>query len=351
MEEKQTTAQVTSSGSMPSEALLPKDEPQSQVADQVKAEAPIPKLEPPTLDAKEEMDEPDANEQIPDTLKEEVQDNKGSSTPRIDSEDSLSQERISDELRRLTEVHAHTTSDAPCQNCEEGAAAPVSEGGATAPSPAPTKQGATAPESAWDWENRGSYALQRSGRYRGRLQSPDPYMFKSTIWIRHDSEASARAHEDPMDQLRDHVHAMEHNLETLSLRTRLTQVADLRDAQGIREDHRAIVARLSEVEECASIHTLHEFMSKILRLEAMLSGEAGGMIGEAIRACNRRMTVKYRNVAGSHRLLLIKNPNFPPLTPPLPWTRTPLEPLFWKGLCWAGWLENKKVLGGMCSQM
>ena len=39
----------------------------------------------------------------------------------------------------------------------------------------------------------------------------------------------------------------EHNVETL--RTRLTQVADLRDTQGIRRDHRAIVTRLDEVEE------------------------------------------------------------------------------------------------------
>ena len=80
---------------------------------------------------------------------------------------------------------------------------------------------------------------------------------------------------------------MEHNLETL--RTRLTQVADLRDAQGIREDHRALVARLTEVEERASVHTLREFMSKIHKLESMLSGEHGGVIGEAIRACNRRL--------------------------------------------------------------
>ena len=79
------------------------------------------------------------------------------------------------------------------------------------------------------------------------------------------------------------VCTMEHNLETL--RTRLTQVADLRDAQGIRQDHRDIIARLNEVE----IHTLREFMSKILRLESMLSGENGGAIGEAIRACNRRI--------------------------------------------------------------
>ena len=74
---------------------------------------------------------------------------------------------------------------------------------------------------------------------------------------------------------------MEHNLETL--RTRLTQVADLRDAQGIWEEHRALVTCLTKVEECASVHTLREFMSKIYRLESMLSGE------EAIRACNRRL--------------------------------------------------------------
>ena len=100
-------------------------------------------------------------------------------------------------------------------------------------------------------------------------------------------QKQARAHEDPMDQMRDRVYTMEHNLETL--RTRLTQVADLRDAQGIRQDHRDILARLNEVEECASVHTLREFMSKILRLESMLSGENGGAIGEAIRACNRRI--------------------------------------------------------------
>ena len=159
MEEKPTTAQVTSSDSMPSKAALPKDEPQSRV-EQATSEVPILKLEPPTLDAKEEMDEPDANEQTPDTMKEEVQDNK--ETQPLDSEDSLSQERVADELRRLTETHTHTSRDTPCQSSEAGVAAPVSEG-ATAPNSAQTRQGATAPESAWDWENRGSYAPQRSG--------------------------------------------------------------------------------------------------------------------------------------------------------------------------------------------
>ena len=95
-------------------------------------------------------------------------------------------------------------------------------------------------------------------------------MFSSTIWKRHDSEASARTHGNPVDSLRDRMLAVEHNLDTL--RTRLTQVA-----------------RLNEVEECATVHTLREFMSKICRLEAMFTGEDGGAISEAIRACNRRI--------------------------------------------------------------
>ena len=46
-------------------------------------------------------------------------------TQPFDSEDSLSQERVADELRRLTEMHTHMTSDAPRQSSEEGAAAPI----------------------------------------------------------------------------------------------------------------------------------------------------------------------------------------------------------------------------------
>ena len=282
VEEKQITAQVTTSGSMPSDELLPKDEPQSR-GDKVKSEVLTPKLEPSTLDVKEEMSEPDATDTIPDTLNKVQEDRE---TQPLDSEDSFSQERVADELRRLTETQQPAPSGAPYQSPEGGATAPVSEG-ATAPTSARNRQGATAPESARDREDSGSHAPQRSGRYQGKLRSPDPYLFNSTIWIRHDSGASARAHEDPMDQMRDRVYAMEHNLETL--RTRLTQVAGLRDAQDVQEDHRAIVAQLNEVEECASVHTLREFMPKILRLESMLSGENGGAIGEAIRACNRRI--------------------------------------------------------------
>ena len=116
---------------------------------------------------------------------------------------------------------------------------------------------------------------------------PTHSCFTQLFWLEHDQEASARAHEEPIEQLRDRVCAMEANLETL--RTRLAQVADLRDAQGLREDHRALIARLTEMEECASVQTLREFMTKILRLESMVCREHGGIIGEAIRACNRRL--------------------------------------------------------------
>ena len=34
--------------------------------------------------------------------------------------------------------------------------------------------------------------------------------------------------------------------------------------------------------------TLREFMNRILRIEALVSGNHGGIIGEAIRACNMR---------------------------------------------------------------
>ena len=128
VKKEKTSAQVTTSGSMPSDTSLPKDEPQSRI-DRMKSEVPTPKLEPPMLDVKEEMGEPDATEQVPDTLKEEAQDE--TETQPLDSEDSLSQERVAAELRRLTEIQAHTVGDAPCR------------------------------------ENSVSYAPQRPGRCRG----------------------------------------------------------------------------------------------------------------------------------------------------------------------------------------
>ena len=116
-------------------------------------------------------------------------------------------------------------------------------------------------------------------------EDSDPFMFHTTIFLEHDREAVANA--DPIDQLREQVYTMEHNIQTL--RTRVTQIADLRDAQGLREGQRALTARLAEMEECTSVQTLREFMNRIMRLESLVGGDHGGVIGEAIRACNRRL--------------------------------------------------------------
>ena len=132
---------------------------------------------------------------------------------------SLGPEQVADELRRLTEAHAQMTGSTSFQD---------------------SRGGATLPQLQMQF---GIHVAQmqpeRVRRNRGRAVSPDPLMFRSTFGLEHDQEASARAREEPIEQLRDRVCTTEHNLETL--RTRLTQVADLRDAQGIREDHRALV--------------------------------------------------------------------------------------------------------------
>ena len=93
-------------------------------------------------------------------------------------------------------------------------------------------------------------------------------MFHTTIWLEHDREASA--HEDPITQIRDQMSTMQANLETL--RTRVGQIADLCDAQGLREGQRTLTERIAEVEECSSVQTLREFMRRIMRLEAQVGG-------------------------------------------------------------------------------
>ena len=110
------------------------------------------------------------------TLCEELQRSR-SEFPPHDSEDSLGPEDVADELRRLTSAHTQTTGSVSTRE---------------------PRGGATAPDAAW--ENHGPYAPQRSRRNRGRPVSPDPLMFRSTIWLEHDQEASARAHEEPIEQ-------------------------------------------------------------------------------------------------------------------------------------------------------
>ena len=89
-----------------------------------------------------------------------------------------------------------------------------SEEGASAPSSTQQREGAAAPEGPRE-QDHGPYAPQREGRYRGRLRSPDPFLFNTTIWIDHDQEASVRRGDDPVRQLQDRIFCMEHKLETL----------------------------------------------------------------------------------------------------------------------------------------
>ena len=205
VKESQSTAERTASGSAPNDSSPLKEEPQVQT-EQMKSEASTPKIEPSTTDVKEEVDESDTTGQVPDALQKEVQD--VADAQPLDSEDSLSQEHVASELRRLAELRVSATlaemrvrvAGDSNQDSEGGAVAPVAEE-TTTPTTTQSRQGAVAPDSGWNWEDNESYAPQRSGRYRGRLQSPDPYMFNSTIWVKHDHEASARMHEDPMDRL------------------------------------------------------------------------------------------------------------------------------------------------------
>ena len=194
VEESQSTAKQTASGSVPSDSSPLKEEPQTRT-EQVKSEASTPKIEPSTTDVKEEIDESDTTGQVPDALQVEAQD--VADAQPLDSEDSLSQEHVASELRRLAdlrvsatlaEMRVRVTGD-PSQDPEGGAVTPIAEEN-TAPMTAQTRQGAVAPDSGWNWEDNESYAPQRSGRYRGRLQSPDPYMFNwqaltcmKTLWI------------------------------------------------------------------------------------------------------------------------------------------------------------------------
>ena len=143
-------------------------------------------------------------------------------------------ERVAEMIHRLSDTRGpRVSTHAP----------PEAEEEATPPQTAPRER-AFASEDSRE-QGYGPYASQGARRVRGRYRSPDPFLFSDTIFLEHDSEASA-ARDDPMRQVQDRLMCVEHNIETL--RTRLTQVVDLRDTQGIRQDHRTIVARLDEVD-------------------------------------------------------------------------------------------------------
>ena len=177
VEEEQATANETASGSIPEGQSLLKDEPQSR-KESVKNEVATPKLEP---TVKEELDEQDADGQDADTLREELPNRE--ELPPQDSEDSLGPkpEQVADELRRLTEAHAQMTGSTPFHD---------------------SRGGATAPDASWD-ARMAHMPLKEQEGIEVEQCPLIHFCFSSTIWLEHDQEASARAHEEPIEQLRD----------------------------------------------------------------------------------------------------------------------------------------------------
>ena len=245
-----------------------KDEPQSQDSCDPTTETK-PESSSSTREVKAEQEESKGKEDNLAPVKQEEH------SPDLDSEDSFTPEGVVAAVQRLLATRAP----------EASANAQPDEGRETALSPAASRERTSALVATGE-QGYGPYASQGARHARGRNRTPDPFLFSTTIFLEHEA-APNEAQDDPMGHLRSRLRCVEHNVETL--RTRLTQVADLRDAQGIRRDHRTIVARLDEVEEYASANTFREFMVKIQRLESMLVTDGGGSIGEAIRVCTRRI--------------------------------------------------------------
>ena len=101
MEERQTTAVQIPSEMTLGDLLTPKEEPQDS-SQQVKSEVSTPKLEPLPTDVKEEGEEFDTPARSPDALRETMT-GVAENHPH-DSEDSLSQEHVANEHRRLHEL-------------------------------------------------------------------------------------------------------------------------------------------------------------------------------------------------------------------------------------------------------
>ena len=78
---------------------------------------------------------------------------------------------------------------------------------------------------------------------------------------------------------------MRANLETL--RTRVREVEGLHDARGLREGQEALSTRISEIEECITVHHVREYMRRIILIERI--GNSGGVIGETLRQCQVRL--------------------------------------------------------------
>ena len=255
-------------GSVSQKVQPTKDEPLSQVkcepVKEIKTESSSSAHE-----VKVEQEESETKGESTASVKQEEQ------APEPDSEDSFTPERAVEVIQRLLEAQESRTGEREQFNEEREMSSPHIN----------PRERVSGSETSRGQEY-GPYAPQGARRARRRYDSPDPFMFNTTIFIEHDAVANDMQ-DDPIGSLHSRLRCVEHNIETL--RTRLTQVFDLRDTQGIRRDHRAIATRLDEVEEYASASTFREFMTKIQRLESMLLTDGGGTVGEAIRLCTRRI--------------------------------------------------------------
>ena len=112
--------------------------------------------------------------------------------------------------------------------------------------------------------------------------SPDPYahLFHRTIWMEHDRDAVVN--EDPVTQIRGELWTTQANLETL--RTRVGEVEGRRELVGLREGQQALATRISEVEQCISVHHVREFMRRLIQLESRI-GNIGGILWDTLRHC------------------------------------------------------------------
>ena len=63
---------------------------------------------------------------------------------------------------------------------------------------------------------------------------------------------------------------------------------DLQDARRLREGQEAVSTRISDIEECVTVHHVHEYMRRIILIELRI-GNSGGVIGDTLRQCQVKL--------------------------------------------------------------
>ena len=148
----------TSSGSVSQATSRVKDEPQSRTEHDPVIETK-PDSSMPTLDVKSEQKESERKEETTTSVKQEER------TPEPDSEDSITAERVAEELHRLSDTRGPRVS---------AHAPPEAEEEATPPQTTPRERTFASEDSRE--QGYGPYASQGARRVRGRYRSPDPFL-------------------------------------------------------------------------------------------------------------------------------------------------------------------------------